>query len=247
MRQNEERSARADKNKKRKKTINHDKKPQHQPSPSDNDPVPLGERLRRWAQEYNWYQTGRFQNALVISRTFAKPIGKAVDDFLSQGCVALAIQIKTDFDLLIELVKRFDNRFHQKFGEEEEWIACEYLREKIHTTLDGLAARLDNRDLKTDCPDTPPPAQSSPKSTAAHDKWLTFAKAAELLAIGKGTVSKWAKQNRFVDNGLKGQRRRLSKLSVLMVKQEIEDKDIQNDVKDLRLDARRQAGPLNIR
>jgi excisionase family DNA binding protein len=71
------------------------------------------------------------------------------------------------------------------------------------------------------------------------DSYITFSEAAAILGVTRGTVSKWSKKGRFTDNGLKGQKRRLSKVCVLLVKQEIDDEYLKNDAAELRNDARR--------
>jgi hypothetical protein len=70
------------------------------------------------------------------------------------------------------------------------------------------------------------------------DSFITFAEAAEIIGVAKGTISKWVKKGWFQDNGQKGQKRRLLKSSVLLVKQKIEDADLKRDVQELRQDAR---------
>jgi len=227
-----------------------------QPKPSikkDSESSPLaslGQRLRQWGRDHTWYQLGYIKNHLALKRAFSKSVSVAVDGFLSQGQVRLALQIKTDFESLLDRVKRFDVCCREGCAEEDELAACECLQEQIHTAIDDLAALLDNRDLGEAAESNPGKAASARPTTTivtGPEQWLTFAKTAELLAVGKGTVSKWARLNRFIDNGLKGQRRRLSKLSVLMVKQEIEDKETLKDVKDIRMDARIQTGRLIAR
>ena len=69
--------------------------------------------------------------------------------------------------------------------------------------------------------------------------WMTFRETAKLLGRSKSTVSKWANKGRFSDNGLKGQKRRLSKASVLLIKREIEKEDARKDEAEIRRDRRR--------
>jgi len=240
MRQNEERPAR--KNKPKKQAGDPDKKSQQQPPlPEGETLVPLGERLRQWSRGHDWYQGGHIHNHLALKRGFLKTVSTAVDGFLSHDHVKQAFQVKGDFDALLKLVKRFDKCFHKGCSEDHELQECEQLQEQIYAAIDDIAALLDNRDLENDSPAVPPAAPAVPFHP---DQWVTFSKAAEILSVNKGTVSKWAKQNRFVDNGLNGQRRRLSTLSVLVVKQSLEERDIQKDIKDLRMDARRQDSRL---
>jgi len=56
------------------------------------------------------------------------------------------------------------------------------------------------------------------------DMWISYDDAAELMGMTKSTVSKWAGQGRFSDNGQKGQNRRLSRLSVILANQQHEEK-----------------------
>ena len=57
------------------------------------------------------------------------------------------------------------------------------------------------------------------------------------MAVSKGTVSKWANAGKLSDNGKKGKGRKVSKVSVLLVKQEREEQALLQDVKELRQDA----------
>lgn len=71
------------------------------------------------------------------------------------------------------------------------------------------------------------------------DSYITFQEAADILGIKKSTVSKWSTKGRFKDNGYTGQSRRLLLSSVLLVKHEVEEKDIKKDARGLRRDAER--------
>ncbi|NLW84504.1 MAG: helix-turn-helix domain-containing protein [Phycisphaerae bacterium] len=219
---------------KKKVNIHDKKKHQHPPHPEGGTPVSLGERLRRWAQDHQWYQLGHIRNALALKRAFSKPIAEAVDGFLSQGLIKLAFQAKSDFDGLTERVKRFDERCRQGCEDEDQLHMCEHLREQIHAAIDDLAARLDNRELNNDCPDMP---SASPAVPFNSDRWMTFGQAAQILAVSKATISNWTTKGRIRDNNVKGQRRRVLKADVLVVKHHIEMADLVHDAVELREEA----------
>jgi hypothetical protein len=236
MRQHEEQSARADKTERKNKANTHDKKRQRKPSPPENAPIPLGERLRRWAREHDWYQGGHIDNHLVLKRAFLRPVRAAVNGFLSHERFKLAMEVKSDFDALLSLIKRFDKQCRTGCSEDFDEDVCEFLREKIHMAIDDLAARLDNRDLEKDCPG----ASAATVATSLNpDHWITFGQASEILAVSKPTLTRWLNAGKLTCNGQPGRRRKLNKVSVLLQKQTREDTEILTDAKDLRHDGRR--------
>ncbi len=236
MRQNEEQSDGADNNKQKNKANKHDKKRQRKPSPSENDPISLGERLRRWAREHDWYQGGHIYNHLVLKRAFLRPVRAAVNGFLSHGHVNQAMEVKGDFDALLLLTKRFDKQYRTGCSEDVDVDVCEFMQERIYAAIDNLAAILDNRDLKNDCSGTPPATAVTPFNP---DHWMTFGQAAQILAVSKATISNWTTKGRIRDNSEKGQRRRVLKADVLLVKHEAELADLVRDAIEIRGDAQR--------
>jgi hypothetical protein len=223
-----------------------------QPKPSTkkdsefSPPASLGQRLRQWGRDKDWHQSGRILNSLSLKRAYGKLIGEATDEFLSRGLVKLALQVKADFESLLDKVKRFDVYYHHGCVDEYQAQACELLQEQIHTAIDDLAALLDNRDLGGDVnkaaesnPRKHTSAQSSATSAAGSDTWMTFGQASEILAVSKPTLTRWVTGGKLVCNSQTGRGRKLSKMSVLFHKQAIEDMDRMNDAKDLRREENR--------
>lgn len=231
----EERPSR--KNNPKKQATDHDKKSQQQPHHSEGKPpVSLGEQLRQWSRDHDWYQGGHIHNHLALKRAFLQSVSTAVDGFLSQGHVKLALQAKGDFEALLKLVKRFDKCFQEGFSEDLDLDMCKFMQERIHTAIDDFAALLDNRDLKNDSSVVPPAAPAVPFNP---DQWVTFGQAAQILAVSKATISNWTTKRRIQDNNEKGQRRRVLKADVLLVKHEIEMSDLMRDAVEIREDAQR--------
>ncbi|MCK5611863.1 hypothetical protein KAR91_58880 [Candidatus Pacearchaeota archaeon] len=69
------------------------------------------------------------------------------------------------------------------------------------------------------------------------DEWITLTAAADLVGCHKGTVGRWANQQLIKDNGEKGRLRKVSKVGVLLMKNEKEDVNLMEDARDLRKDA----------
>lgn len=72
---------------------------------------------------------------------------------------------------------------------------------------------------------------------AAKDEMISLTEAGKLLGKDKGTINRWTDSGKISDNGETGQKRKVSKASVLIIKHEIEQKEQLADVKDLKCDA----------
>ncbi len=211
-------------------------------STSSLESLSVGEQLRQWVRNHDWHRLDILTNRLQLYRAFGRLICAAVGGLVTEGRSKLAMQVKTDFAVLLDLVEDYDHLCARRCVDEDDLVVCEHIQERIYKAVDDLASLLDHReqdgkDVHKDV--KPQSGEVLNPSSRANEQWVTFAQAADLLAVGKGTVSKWAKLGRFIDNRLTGQARRLSKASVLMVRQEIDDATLQNDAHDLRLDARR--------
>lgn len=68
------------------------------------------------------------------------------------------------------------------------------------------------------------------------DEWLKLVEAAKLLHVDKGTVSRWADEGKIQDNGQKGKTRRVSKISVLLLKDKREREDSLKDAAEVLQD-----------
>jgi len=71
------------------------------------------------------------------------------------------------------------------------------------------------------------------------DKWLKVKDAANLLAVNRGVISRWANEGRITGNGKTGKLRRVLKSSVLLLKQDREDAELLEDAKDLHKDSKK--------
>jgi 7-cyano-7-deazaguanine synthase in queuosine biosynthesis len=71
-----------------------------------------------------------------------------------------------------------------------------------------------------------------------EDEYITLQEAANILGQHKGTISRLADQGHFTDNKIKGPGRKVTRNSVLLYKQKIEDKLLRADIAEQRKDAR---------
>jgi excisionase family DNA binding protein len=62
-----------------------------------------------------------------------------------------------------------------------------------------------------------------------EDELIMLTGAAKLLGVDRGTVSRWADEGKIKDNKQKGRRRRVSKISVLLLKDKREREDLRRD------------------
>ena len=119
---------------------------------------------------------------------------------------------------LRKMIKPLDNTGVRQIIDEDELESLEHTKATAVRRMNELADLIESGDRAR----KPQKPQKMPKEDS-KTKWVTFGETAKLLGISKSTVSKWANKGRFADNGIKGQKKRLSKASVLLVKQEIED------------------------
>jgi excisionase family DNA binding protein len=78
--------------------------------------------------------------------------------------------------------------------------------------------------------------KQKPDDKPAEDKWITITEAGKLLGVDKGTVSRWADTGRITDNKKKGRGRKVSKATVLLLKEEREHEDRLKDAADVLQD-----------
>ena len=219
-------------------------KPQERCAVSDfqkKTPQPeLPDALRCFAYHHNWHAPGPFTNRIKLRLAFKKPIRSAVNELLARGRDGLAEQIKVDFSKLQEKTRNLDRMCGgRQIDEDDELATLEHTKAHLAESLNDLAAMLDggvphrHGGLKY-LTGTGEQTNKNNDAVAGLEKttdgpWMTFRETAKLLGRSKSTVSKWAKKGRFSDNGLQGQKRRLSKASVLLVKRDIEERDRKKD------------------
>lgn len=122
-------------------------------------------------------------------------------------------------------------------------VRADLSREKVVQT--SLAASLDFRTfqmpiakLVSQALDREKEQKRIPQTQVPGDKLITLTEAAALLGVHKGTVSRYANAGTIVDNGQEGQNRRVLESSVLLLKQQREDKEVLQDAKDLKTDSK---------
>jgi hypothetical protein len=78
--------------------------------------------------------------------------------------------------------------------------------------------------------------EAEPTGEPPKDEWLKLVEAAKLLHVDKGTVSRWADEGKIQDNGQKRKARRVSKISVLLLKDKREREDSLKDAAEVLQD-----------
>lgn len=69
-----------------------------------------------------------------------------------------------------------------------------------------------------------------------NDEWITITKAADILCVNKGVISRWADKGDIQDNKEEGRKRRVLKSSVLLKKAKREDEDRRKDTDNVLKD-----------
>jgi hypothetical protein len=81
------------------------------------------------------------------------------------------------------------------------------------------------------------PSELQNTEQVINEEFISLTEAGKLLAKDKGTISRWADDGKIRDNGKKGQKRKVSKASVLILKHEKEEKEQLADFEDFKRDA----------
>ena len=183
--------------------------------------------LRWFAEHHNWHEPAYLGNQLKLRLVFREPVLAATNKMLAGGRDGLAERVLEDFKRLRKMIKPLDNTGIRQIIDEDELEALEHTKatavRRMNELADLIEIGLKNEECRIKNAET---TQQTPEK---GNQWLTNSEAGKILGIDRSTVSKWAEKGRFSDNGLEGQKKRLSKASVLLVKQEIEDTDRKKD------------------
>lgn len=202
----------------------------------------LSRQIRDWAKGNDWYRTDIQTNQLRLEQTFGHAIETIAKDLDYQNQPRLRRQLFDCYDMLTAKCRQIDMVCRKGCCNEGEVLELEFLRGKavaaaveLAEVLDLLKRTQEPRNLRTQ----EKLDSGSQAGMTVPEEWITFSQAADIIGVTKGTISKWAAEGKFRDNGQKGQQRRLLKTSVLMVKFQKEDEDLKKDVSDLRQDAQK--------
>jgi hypothetical protein len=215
------------------------------PGETNNATNGLTPALRCFAQHHNWHDPGIYTNKRILRRVFAKPIAKAVAELALDRKTAIAAQIQTDFARLQETTRSLDQMCIKRIDEDDEEVVFEHIKEQLNKIILALAAMLESGqkssrkivDIPTDESKNLRP--ESHLSLAGEEQWVTMTEAAQMLGKHPGTISYWVQTGKVTDNGKKRYQRRVLKADVALIKQDIEEKDLRKDIRDLRKDAKR--------
>ena len=192
----------------------------------------ISEKIRKWAVSNLWYETGAVTNQLKLEQTFGHIIEALSRKLKLQYHYMQRRQLFLCWDKLMAKCRQIDMICRAGCRDHAEMLELEFLRSK------AIAAAAELAEVVEIIQNEHIPCPKPPDHIQQEDEWITFTQAAETLAVCKGTVSKWTKEGKFKDNAMKGQKRRLSKLSVLLMKQKREENILRNDLKELKEDAR---------
>lgn len=201
-------------------------------------------RLKKWAQINDFYAGGLLTNELKFNQQFGRHIRKVTLQLDYHGQNIIAAQIQKSLNCLLDKCRKIDGVCHAGCRDQEQLLELDFIRNRAVGLANALAELLEMAETNV-IPTLPTEdrteatTKQTQKRIPPKDKWITCARAAGLLGVSKSTVSRWAKKGKLSDNGQKGRKRKVSKTSVLLVKQGREDEDLIHDVEELRADARR--------
>jgi hypothetical protein len=199
-------------------------------------------QILAWASGNDWYHTDIQTNQLRLEQTFGQVIESITKDLDYQNQPKLRRQIFDCYDMLMAKCRQIDMVCRVGCRSEEEMLELHFLKSKAIGAAAELAdvlTLLQQNTGTTDFADTYGINCTDNKCIKKkdNDEWMTFSEAAEVVGVTKGTISKWASEGKFRDNGRTDQKRRLLKISVLEVKLQKENEDLKKDALDLRRDA----------
>jgi hypothetical protein len=175
----------------------------------------------------------------------------ATHQLLAKGRDGLAERVWEDFKRLRKMIKPLDNTGIRQITDEDELETLEHTKATAARRMNELADLIEigqksARKIVDIAPDEVQIPMTDDQGgrcdkdrSKMPDTYITFAKAADLLAVSKGTVSRWAGLDRLTDNGKRGQGRKLSKASVLILKANREQKDMVGYAAEIQRDAAR--------
>ncbi len=190
------------------------------------------------------------------------PVGNKIQviiqDFSSIGQEYVGHKLKQDITMLLVLAQKLDKICREKRKENKNPEIFEAILSDILSYLENLwnmlhgycpfprrqnglndvQSSLNHQNSKPHISQNPPPTPHSP-ALDMRDKWLTLTEAAKMLAVHRGTISRWANQGILRHNGQRGAKRRFSLSSVLLLKQDIDTRNQRRDDIDEQKDKRR--------
>lgn len=81
--------------------------------------------------------------------------------------------------------------------------------------------------------------KGKPEQFDTADKWITITDAADLSGFNRGTISRWADKGKIRHNEEKNKKRRVLKSSILLKRDEKEQKELLRDAKELKEDSKK--------
>jgi hypothetical protein len=188
----------------------------------------LSIELREWANGNKWYERSVLSNSLRLSQRFDRRVEEVAIGLEGVGRACFARRIEKQYNKLMAVSRAFDRLCEGLCQSHEEFVEIDFCRERVAGAVNSLADLLELMAKQCKGP--------------VHNEYISFTEASEILAVNKGTVSRWANQQLLADNGKAGHSRKVLKSSVLMLKEVREQKELLEDVRQLRADAGRIPG-----
>jgi excisionase family DNA binding protein len=213
----------------------------------------MGDRIRQWAAENDWYKVDITTNQLRLEQAFGLTIETVTTDMDRRNQSKMRRQVFDCFDHLMAKCRQIDMVCRTGCRSEAEMLELEFLRGKavgaaaelseVVRIIGNLELKIENVE-KNNLDSRLPPSPKGFGGTGrgndkTEDEWITFAQAAEILGVSKPTLTRWADDGKIQCNGKKGRLRKLNKVSVLLAKQAVEDEAVRQDIRELRQDARK--------
>jgi len=207
----------------------------------------ISARVRKWVQTNDWYQISAETNRLRLEQHFGQAIETIAHHLNYHDEPKLQRQLLDCWDCLIAKCMKIDLLCRAGCSTRKERLELDFLRCKAVGAGAELAELLDlitgssasgNEDsgLPPTCPKY---SRREEEISESPTQWVSYKEAADILLVSKATLCRWVKEGKLVGNGKQGRQIRLSKTSVLLAKQDMEEQQLRQDVQDLRKDARK--------
>lgn len=197
----------------------------------------LSEHIRTWVKNNPWYKVDTVTNQLRLEQSFGPHIEMITSSLERQNQYKLRRQVFDCYDQLMAKCRQIDLVCRNGCRSTTEMLELEFLRSKAFAAATELVEVLEL--VRPHIEMIPKGQDDNKPQDNSGDCYITFAQAAEILCVGKSTVSYWADKGKIRDNGQKGQKRRLLKSDILLLKHEHEATEMMEDVRELAAEARR--------
>jgi excisionase family DNA binding protein len=195
-------------------------------------------KVMEWVQKNDWYQISTDTNRLRLEQHLGQVIETIARHLEYHDKPKLRRQLLDCWDHLTAKCMKIDLLCRAGCNNLKDRLELDFLRCKAVGAGSELAELLD---LITGTPSSENEGSVLPEKALSSNttQWISYKEAADILLVSKATLCRWVKEGKLIGNGKQGRQIRLSKTSVLLSKQDMEDQQLKQDVQDLRKDARK--------